>query len=245
MLRVGLQYSVRVIWSRRWCLHRRMFYQAFRQDKTPTYHALQLRSAHKMLFSLLQDPGSYPSYVQIASFILSAFYGYKVTPNDDTISHYGKIFPFHMFTNPVIACDYIPTVILVLRLPSWFPGATFKQASVKCLNAGHEVKEIPFQPVKEKMSPDGEAQCFVTETFNKMELSDDDDIVITTAVKEPAAIAFQKHKPKRTRIDRVVGKDQFPGFDDRPALPYAKAILRETLRWHPAFPLALRAHNDW
>lgn len=38
-------------------------------------------------------------------------------------------------------------------------------------------------------------------------------------------------------IDRVVGKDRLPGFDDRPALPYVEAILRETLRWHPVFPL--------
>jgi len=40
-------------------------------------------------------------------------------------------------------------------------------------------------------------------------------------------------------IDRVVGKDRLPDFDDRPALPYVEAILRETLRWHPVFPLGM------
>jgi cytochrome P450 len=38
-------------------------------------------------------------------------------------------------------------------------------------------------------------------------------------------------------IDRVVGKDRLPDFDDRPGLPYLDAILRETLRWHPVFPM--------
>ena len=38
-------------------------------------------------------------------------------------------------------------------------------------------------------------------------------------------------------IDRVIGKDRLPDFDDRPALPYLDAILRETLRWHPVTPL--------
>jgi len=38
-------------------------------------------------------------------------------------------------------------------------------------------------------------------------------------------------------IDRVIGKDRLPDFDDRPALPYLDAILRETLRWHPTVPL--------
>jgi len=38
-------------------------------------------------------------------------------------------------------------------------------------------------------------------------------------------------------IDRVIGNGRLPNFNDRPALPYVDAILRETLRWYPAFPL--------
>jgi len=41
-------------------------------------------------------------------------------------------------------------------------------------------------------------------------------------------------------IDRVVGKDRLPDFDDRPALPYVDAILRETMRWYPVFPIGPR-----
>jgi cytochrome P450 len=41
----------------------------------------------------------------------------------------------------------------------------------------------------------------------------------------------------QAEIDRVIGKDRLPDFDDRPALPYVDAILRETLRWFPVFPL--------
>ena len=37
-------------------------------------------------------------------------------------------------------------------------------------------------------------------------------------------------------IDRVIGKDRLPDFNDRPALPYVEAVLRETLRWHPVAP---------
>jgi cytochrome P450 len=38
-------------------------------------------------------------------------------------------------------------------------------------------------------------------------------------------------------IDAIVGKDRLPGFGDRSSLPYVEAVLRETLRWHPVFPL--------
>jgi cytochrome P450 len=41
----------------------------------------------------------------------------------------------------------------------------------------------------------------------------------------------------QAEIDRVVGKDRLPAFHDRQALPYVDAILRETLRWQPVFPL--------
>jgi cytochrome P450 len=40
-------------------------------------------------------------------------------------------------------------------------------------------------------------------------------------------------------IDRVVGKDRLPDFGDRAALPYLDAIVRETHRWHPVFPMGL------
>jgi cytochrome P450 len=43
----------------------------------------------------------------------------------------------------------------------------------------------------------------------------------------------------QAEIDRVVGKNRLPDFDDRSALPYLDAVLRETLRWHPVFPMGL------
>jgi cytochrome P450 len=40
-------------------------------------------------------------------------------------------------------------------------------------------------------------------------------------------------------IDRVVGKDRLPDFNDRAMLPYMDAIMRETLRWNPTIPFGL------
>jgi hypothetical protein len=37
----------------------------------------------------------------------------------------------------------------------------------------------------------------------------------------------------QAEIDRIVGKDRLPDFNDRSSLPYVDTILRETLRWHP------------
>lgn len=38
-------------------------------------------------------------------------------------------------------------------------------------------------------------------------------------------------------IDRVVGRQRLPDFEDRVSLPYVDAVLRETMRWHPVAPM--------
>ena len=38
-------------------------------------------------------------------------------------------------------------------------------------------------------------------------------------------------------IDRVIGRDRTPTFDDRPNLPYIRGVVQEVLRWKPSGPL--------
>lgn len=38
-------------------------------------------------------------------------------------------------------------------------------------------------------------------------------------------------------IDRVIGRNRLPTFEDRLSLPYIEAIYREVMRLHPALPL--------
>jgi hypothetical protein len=52
------------------------------------------------------------------------------------------------------------------------------------------------------------------------------------------SIALHPAEQKRAQeeIDRVVGTDRLPVFEDRESLPYVEAIWRESLRWRPALP---------
>ena len=43
----------------------------------------------------------------------------------------------------------------------------------------------------------------------------------------------------RAELDAVVGPHRLPDFSDRDQLVYINAILKESLRWHNTFPLAL------
>jgi cytochrome P450 len=49
----------------------------------------------------------------------------------------------------------------------------------------------------------------------------------------------------QAEIDRVVGKDRLPNFDDRKQMPYIEAILREIMRWRPSGPLSACALSHW
>jgi cytochrome P450 len=40
-------------------------------------------------------------------------------------------------------------------------------------------------------------------------------------------------------LDRVLGSNKFPTFEDRHSLPYIDAIVKESLRWHPVAPMGI------
>ena len=43
-------------------------------------------------------------------------------------------------------------------------------------------------------------------------------------------------------LDRVVGSDRLPSYDDQPDLPYIQAVVAETLRWRPVAVLGGTPH---
>ncbi|OOF98704.1 hypothetical protein ASPCADRAFT_2139 [Aspergillus carbonarius ITEM 5010] len=55
------------------------------------------------------------------------------------------------------------------------------------------------------------------------------------------AIVLHPHclEEAQRELDRVVGPDRLPSFDDLPQLSYIKAMMNEAMRWQPPAPLAL------
>jgi len=43
----------------------------------------------------------------------------------------------------------------------------------------------------------------------------------------------------QAELDRVVGRDRLPNFNDRESLPYIEAVIKEALRWLPTAPMAV------
>ena len=43
----------------------------------------------------------------------------------------------------------------------------------------------------------------------------------------------------QAELDRVVGFERLPEYEDRKNLPYIDALCKEVLRWHPIIPLGI------
>lgn len=46
-------------------------------------------------------------------------------------------------------------------------------------------------------------------------------------------------KAAQEEIDRVIGRERLPTFEDRDDLPYLAAVMKETLRWESVIPLGV------
>jgi hypothetical protein len=46
-------------------------------------------------------------------------------------------------------------------------------------------------------------------------------------------------KKAQEEIDKVIGPDRLPNFEDRHSLPFVEAFCREVYRWHPLIPLGM------
>jgi len=51
------------------------------------------------------------------------------------------------------------------------------------------------------------------------------------------ALFPEKQRKAQEEISRVIGSERLPNLHDRPALPYVRALINETLRWHVPVPL--------
>jgi cytochrome P450 len=51
------------------------------------------------------------------------------------------------------------------------------------------------------------------------------------------ALHPEKQRKAQEEIDRIIGRDRLPVFQDRESLVYVEAIYREVFRWLPPLPM--------
>ncbi|OSX56954.1 hypothetical protein POSPLADRAFT_1158493 [Postia placenta MAD-698-R-SB12] len=244
--------------------HRRWISNAF-QDKHSlgSYRPLQRREAYMLLSGLLQSPELFRSHIKrfAAAMILQIAYGHSVTSLDDKFIHLaeraGKE-TVEYGSAGVMLVDLFP---FLKHIPLWMPGSGFKSRAFEIRDLVRKMLDTPFEMVKDAMKSGTASPC-LTATLLEEVLSkraptaeDEDDIKGTAGVLYGAAtdttvavlstfiLAMVLHpevyEKAQAEVDRVVGQDRLPEFEDRESLPYLECVVKEVFRWNCPVPLGL------
>lgn len=190
-------------------------------------------------------------------------YGYTIEPHkpDNLVDLIEKMMTeFSLAAVPMAwAVDIIPAL---QYLPENFPGATFKKTARKWRKSIQASAYIPYRFVQRQMAASTYRQSYVSKLVQKLKeeenakLSSEDEeaviwtaaslygaaadtTVITLTVFTLAMIKFEHVQRKaQEEIDRVVGTDRLPSFEDREKLPYINALVKEATRWWPIAPMS-------
>ncbi|KDQ55455.1 hypothetical protein JAAARDRAFT_180898 [Jaapia argillacea MUCL 33604] len=246
----------------KWRRHRRLVHQEFRADATAQYHPIIMKNVHFALRNILATPEDFLAHVRYiaAATVMSIAYGYEVAPTNDRfvqIVEDAVAMLSQAFFPGATLVNYFP---MLQHLPGWLPGMGFKRFAQKCRMLTDEMQNAPFEFVKHHMLAGTALPSVTSELLDKVDPHGDVEeqeatikrvsgIIYaagadtTTAGMSTVVLAILLHpesqRKAQAEIDSVIGTHRLPTFEDRKNLPYVDAFVRESMRWHPAAPLAV------
>ncbi|KAF8550832.1 cytochrome P450 [Imleria badia] len=249
----------------RWRLHRRFFHQTFRAQVVARFLPYQHHRASHLLRKLLNTPEQLDDHVfeYTAAVIMNSTYDYDpASRKDELVDLAANILAIII---PVLRPDIaiiVGAFPLLLYLPSWFPGMSFKRKMAVSREYSKQYLERPFQYALQKVPVDNVAASMVHDALRHTEengITPEESWM--QALKEASGTAFlaaseSSHSALMTfflmmvvnpavqekgqaQIDAAVGQDRLPTMDDRSLLPFIDAIFWETLRYSPVAPLSV------
>ncbi|KAJ7577127.1 cytochrome P450 [Mycena floridula] len=190
------------------------------------------------------------------SVIMAIVYGYDISPKEDYFISIAEEVALKL-GEAVLPGAYVVNAVPILQyLPTWFPFIKFHQYAFETRVTAEAMQTKPVQFIKDNMVSGTERQCLVRK-FLEEGVGDEAIKKVggttyaagsdTTAVAMGTFVLSMIKNPRvvsaaQEELDRVVGKDRLPTFDDE--LPYIEAIVRETMRIQPVLPLGAPHTNS-
>ncbi|KAK2467643.1 hypothetical protein APHAL10511_000498 [Amanita phalloides] len=248
-----------------WRRHRRTFHEYFQLNAVERYRPAEIREAHALLRNLLNTPDNFLRHLRLffTAVIMDVVYGIPIKNLDDPYllkSEEAAI----AFTQGAIFgtfwIDHVPFMIPFLKnLPSWIPGAASINLWDKWRATGSFLHHSPFESVKDDLAKGVDRSCVAAHLLNSLPHGDQKERAEAEAVARSvsatayftgsntalsAAMNFflamilypEAQKKAQAEIDRVVGPNRLPDFNDQESLPYVAAITKEVLRWRLVIP---------
>ncbi|KAJ6585036.1 cytochrome P450 [Mycena capillaripes] len=244
----------------RWRQHRRMFQKYFRPDISRNYRPMQIKKARALLQGILATPEDFREHIKTvaSAVIMSTMYGYDVEPRNDRFVAISENAVKKLSDSFFPGAAVVNTFPILRYLPSWFPGAGFQRFAAECRELTEEMRQVPFEFVKQNMRDGVDSNSVVAqqlEADQARQISDEKTIQevaatgyaggsdTTTSALASFFLAMALHpdvqKKAQNEIDTVISDQRLPEFEDRPFLPFVEALYREVLRWKPVLPLGV------
>nr|BED43012.1 cytochrome P450 monooxygenase [Trametes versicolor] len=249
-----------------WRDHRRAFWQVFHPGAMRGYRDTVRAFLHEFMRNTVSSPEGVEQYLygMFAAIILKVLYGLDADEEGGELID--KIHESISCTTSVMISKHAVDIFPALRhVPAWVPGAGFQRAFAECKAAVEYARDMPFAKMQTFLSEgklggtssalaallariddtvDSAERAYAEDTVKNVglttfEAGPDTSFSILQAVFLAMSLYPEVLKKAQAELDAVVGPHRLPDFEDREALVYVNAIIKEALRWHVVTPLSV------
>ncbi|KAH8804413.1 putative cytochrome P450 [Xylogone sp. PMI_703] len=252
-----------------WRSFRKLIHQYFMESMVENNHIkVQDAEAIQMVHDFCLRPDQHMLHPKrySNSIIMSLVYGIR-TPKVDT-PHMTQLYDMMENWSQLMEPGATPPVDIYPFL-HWLPQAFFGNWVSRSQNVGNEMNKLYSSVVdrvrkrRELVGSKGSLIDLVLDQNDKLALNPHEIYFLGGVLMEGGSdtsssiiIAFIHAMTKwndilrkaQDEIDAVVGEDRTPVWSDYEKLPYIATVVKESMRWRPAVPLAFPhavAEDDW
>ncbi|KAJ2917332.1 hypothetical protein MD484_g3042, partial [Candolleomyces efflorescens] len=247
-----------------WRKQRREFHSHFNHAVVDVYHPIILEERVQLLKDLLARPSEYRDHTKryLTSIVIRATYGVKPKGLDDPLVLMPNI-SNEGFSAAGRAGGFLVDILPWLTyVPEWMPGAGWKTVAKYYRDTARDARIVPFKQVYEHYKQGTATPCIATRMIENLPDVNDpgyeeayntaqdasgqvygaaSDTSFSIGMGFFLALCLYPEVQRRAKeeIDKVVGLERLPDFNDRPQLVYIQAFIMELLRWHQPAPLGV------
>jgi cytochrome P450 len=236
--------------------------------QTINYQPVQDLESKQLLFDLLHDPDNFYDHNRrySASVIITVTYGHRISSWDNELAKkvYKVVNNMQNYASPGMwMVDTFPSL---QHLPQWLFG-NWRDFGRKCVEHDAPIYLALWEQLKKETREGTAKQCFCKDFYESDPEKQGFDTLhaayqcgglveagseTTSAFLNTFLLFATQHQEVVERgqeeLDRVVGAERYPTWEDEANLPYIRAIIKELLRMRPPNKIGMQhcsTEDDW
>lgn len=254
-------------YGKEWSVRRKLLHQAMTPKALRLYKPIQTAEATRLCCQLLDTPNNWEKLLErfTSSIVFSVAYGHRIDSLNANVIH--QRFKFMHYSSGLnVPGKYLVESFPILKhvpdaLAPW--KAEIKKHGMEEAASNMHLVDLVKADIARANTQGDEIPDSLTKLLLELRekehipLSDRDFSYVpaslfgagsdtTASTLCTAFLALVTHpealRAAHEELDRVVGPDRTPTFEDEPRLPYIRALVKEVLRWRPVAVLGGTPH---